>query len=99
MLRRLTPLLCLLVPSLALAAETAPAADWHATTLAEAVGYMALFAILGILLAVLGYKLFDKFTPGDLHREIIENRNVAAAILGGAIILGVCIIIAAAMLG
>ena len=37
--------------------------------------------------------------PGDLPREIIENRNVAAAILGGAMILGVCVIIAAAMLG
>lgn len=81
------------------AAEGAGTPDWHATTLSQAIGYMVLFAFIGILLAVVGYKLFDKCTPGDLHREIIENRNVAAAVLGGAIILGVCIIIAAAMLG
>ena len=72
---------------------------WHATSLAQAVGYMVLFAAIGISLAILGYKLFDKCTPGELHREIVENKNVAAAIIGGSVILGVCIIIAAAMLG
>lgn len=81
------------------AAEAGAPANWHATTLPAAIGYMVLFAAIGILLALVAYKVFDKFTPGDLHREIIENRNVAAAVLGGAIILGVCIIIAASMLG
>jgi uncharacterized membrane protein YjfL (UPF0719 family) len=60
---------------------------------------MVLFAFIGILLAIAGYKLFDKCTPGDLHKEILENKNVAAAIVAGAVILGVCLIIAAAMLG
>jgi uncharacterized membrane protein YjfL (UPF0719 family) len=72
---------------------------WHAQTLAQAIGYMLLFAIIGILVAIFGYILFDKCTPGDLNKEIIENKNVAAAIVAGAIILGVCLIIAAAMLG
>ncbi|MBA3849505.1 MAG: DUF350 domain-containing protein [Opitutus sp.] len=60
---------------------------------------MMLFAIIGIVLAIVGYRLFDKFTPGDLHREIVEQKNVAAALIGGAVILGVCIIVAAAMIG
>ncbi len=60
---------------------------------------MLLFSLLGILIAIAGYKLFDKCTPGDLHREIVENKNVAAARVAGAVILGVCIIIAAAMVG
>ena len=60
---------------------------------------MILFSAVGILAAIAGYKLFDKCTPGDMHREIVENKNVAAAIIGGAVILGVCIIIAAAMVG
>ncbi len=89
----------LLIPGLLRAADGAETSGWHATTLLQAIAYMVLFAAIGIVLAIVGYKLFDKFTPGDLHREIIENRNVAAAVLGGAIILGVCIIIAAAMLG
>ena len=78
---------------------TPPAATWHAQSLAEAIGYMLLFAVIGILAAILGYKIFDKCTPGDLTREILENKNVAAAIVAGAVILGVCLIVAAAMLG
>lgn len=80
-------------------AQTAVPAGWHAQSLGQALGYMALFAAIGIVMAIVGYKLFDKCTPGELHKEIVENKNVAAAIIGGAVILGVCIIIAAAMLG
>lgn len=90
-------LLLLALP--ARAAETAPPAGWHAQTLGQALGYMVLFSAVGIVAAIAGYKLFDKCTPGDLHKEILENRNVAAAIVAGAVVLGVCIIIAAAMLG
>jgi uncharacterized membrane protein YjfL (UPF0719 family) len=88
----------LFAPS-ARAAEAGASGGWHAQTLPEAIGYMVLFAFIGILLAIAGYKLFDKCTPGDLHKEILENKNAAAAIVAGAVILGVCIIIAAAMLG
>ena len=90
--------LFLAVPALPAADAVAPA-SWHAQTLAEALGYMLLFAGVGIATAIVGYKLFDKCTPGDLHKEILQNRNVAAAIVAAAVILGVCIIIAAAMLG
>ena len=78
-------------------AITAPANTWHAQTLGEALLYTALFGLAGTVLAIAGYKLFDKCTPGDLHKEIIENKNVAAALVSAAVILGVCIIIAAAM--
>lgn len=87
----------------AVASPAARAAEaggtWHAQTLGQAIGYMLLFALIGILTAIAGYKLFDKCTPGDLHKEILENKNVAAAIVAGSVILGVCLIIAAAMLG
>lgn len=88
-----------LTPLAASAAETTAVPGWHAQTLPQAVGYMVLFSALGVLAAIAGYKIFDKCTPGDLHREIIENRNVAAAIVAAAVIIGVCVIIAAAMLG
>ena len=81
------------------AAEVGTPAGWHAQSLGEAIGYMILFSAVGIIAAIAGYKLFDKCTPGDLHNEIIQNKNVAAAIVAAAVILGVCIIIAAAMLG
>jgi len=87
--------------ALPLSARAAESADtgWHAQSLGQALAYMILFSAVGILAAIAGYKLFDKCTPGDMHREIVENKNVAAAIIGGAVILGVCIIIAAAMVG
>lgn len=95
----LLPLLLTGAPSL-LAADTPPApAPWHAASLGEALGYMVLFAACGIAITVAGYKLFDRLTPGDLHREIFEHRNVAAAILAAAVILAVSLIVCAAMLG
>lgn len=74
-------------------------ADWHPTTLAQSLLYTAVFSLAGTALAIIGYKLFDLCTPGDLHEEIIKNRNLAAAVLGAAIILGVCIVVAAAIMG
>jgi len=98
-LRILVPLLlAAATPSLFAADATTPP-SWHAQSLAEAIGYVVLFTALGVALAIASYKLFDKCTPGDLSKEILENKNVAAAIVAGAVILGVCIIIAASMLG
>ena len=97
--------LCLLVFLLsglwAIGAQPEPTTPptWHAQTLWQALGYMFIFAASGIAMAVAGYKLFDKCTPGDLHKEILENKNIAAAIVAAAVILGVCVIIAAAMIG
>jgi putative membrane protein len=65
----------------------------------EGLGAMALYVLAGLALAILGYKLFDRCTPGDLHEEILKNRNIAAAIMGAAVILGVCLIVAAAIVG
>jgi putative membrane protein len=97
---RLTGLLTFVVAlPLTLSAAETVAATWHAQTLWQAIAYMVLFSAIGIVAAIAGYKLFDKCTPGDLHHEIIQNKNVAAAIVAAAVILGVCIIIAAAMLG
>ena len=101
-IRPVAGVLAIALPLLAVpaqAGETAATATWHAQSLGQAVGYMILFAAIGILAAIAGYKLFDKCTPGDLHLEILEKQNVAAAIVAGSVILGVCIIIAAAMLG
>jgi uncharacterized membrane protein YjfL (UPF0719 family) len=97
----------LLAPAIAHAAadagtetlHTAVTETWHAKTLLGALGLVALFGVFGIGLAVIGYKLFDYCTPGNLHKEIVENKNVAAAIVGAAVIVGVCIIIAASIMG
>ncbi len=53
------------------------------------------FGGTGIILAVLGFKVFDWITPRmDIQQELAEKHNVAVAIVCGAIILGVCYVIA-----
>ncbi len=97
--------LVVLFASSLLAADTAPVMtpdqvqSWHAHTLLQAVTNVLLFAAIGIIAAIIGFKLFDKCTPGNLQKEIIEHKNVAAAIVAAAVIVGVSIIIAAAMIG
>ena len=57
------------------------------------------FGGIGIILAIIGFKLFDLLTPGKLEEEIIQKQNLAAAILGAAIVLGICHIVAHAVGG
>ncbi len=63
-------------------------------------GYLlnaVLYAVLGIIIFVGAFALVDKMTPYDLWAEIVEQKNVALAIMVGAMSIGVCIIIAAAV--
>ena len=56
-----------------------------------------IFAGLGILVFVLAFSLVVRLAPLNLWKEIAQERNVAAAILAGAVALGLCWIIAATM--
>ena len=89
----------LTLPALAFAAEAETTTHLHANSLPQALGLMVMFAAVGIVVAIVGYRVFDKFTPGDMHKEIIENKNTAAAIVAAAVILGVSLIVAAAIMG
>src|SRR5262245_11380053 len=60
--------------------------DWPPTTMAGAILTSIVFGAVGIAMAVIGFKLFDLLTPGNLQKEVFENKNVAAAILGAAVI-------------
>ena len=56
-----------------------------------------LFAVLGIVIFVAAFVIVDQMTPYDLWKEVVEDKNVALAILLGAMSIGLCIIIAAAV--
>jgi hypothetical protein len=56
-----------------------------------------IFACLGIGLFAGAFGALVKVAPFDIWKEIVQERNVAAAILCGAVALGVCWIIAATM--
>lgn len=55
------------------------------------------YAILGGVLLLAAYKVFDWATPHDLGREIFEKNNSAAAILAGGFLIALALIIAAAI--
>jgi uncharacterized membrane protein YjfL (UPF0719 family) len=55
------------------------------------------FALLGFVLLFLGYKVFDRLTPADIARQVFEEGNMAAAVLMGAFIIGLAIVVSAAI--
>ncbi len=55
------------------------------------------FALLGIVIFVATFVVIDKVTPFHLWNEIVREKNVALAVLLGAMSIGLCIIIAAAV--
>jgi putative membrane protein len=55
------------------------------------------FAALGIAVFAVAAAILLKVTPLKLWRELVEERNVAVAIFAGAVAIGICLIIAAAM--
>ena len=56
-----------------------------------------IYSVLGILIFVIAFLIIDKMTPYHLWKEIVEDKNVALAVLIGALSIGMCIIIAAAV--
>lgn len=55
------------------------------------------FAFLGIVVFTVVFIVMDKVTPYHLWKEIVQEHNTALAILVGAMSIGICIIIAAAV--
>jgi putative membrane protein len=59
-----------------------------------------IFAGLGIVILFVAFFLLELLTPKhNLRKEILENKNMALALLAGFFMLSVAIIIAAAIHG
>jgi putative membrane protein len=56
-----------------------------------------IFAALGIVVFAVAFAILARLAPFDLWKEIVHEHNVAAAILAGAVALGICWIVAATM--
>ena len=57
------------------------------------------YSFVGVLIFWVCFLIIDRLTPYHLWKEIIEEKNTALAILVGAIAIGICIIVAAAIYG
>jgi uncharacterized membrane protein YjfL (UPF0719 family) len=56
-----------------------------------------LYTALGVAAFVTAFAILAKLAPFQLWKEVVEERNVAVAILAGAVALGLGWIIAATM--
>ena len=57
------------------------------------------FSVIGVVVFWVSFIVIDTLTPYNLWKEISEDRNLALAIVVGAMSLGICTIIAAAIHG
>jgi len=58
-----------------------------------------LYALIGVLVFWISFLIVDKITPYDLWAEIIEKKNVALAIVVGAMCIAIGLIVSAAIHG
>jgi uncharacterized membrane protein YjfL (UPF0719 family) len=65
--------------------------------LASDMGIALLFGLVGIVLLVVGYKVIDLLTPGDLGRQLCEDRNRNAGVIVGSGVLSIGIIVTSAI--
>jgi len=57
------------------------------------------FALIGIVIFAIAFWIIVKLTPFSVRKEIEEDQNVAMAVLIGAIIIAIAIVLAAAIQG
>jgi putative membrane protein len=58
----------------------------------------SVLGVAGIALLIIGYYIWELVTPYNLRRELQENRNLAVAVVVAAFILGMAIVIGAALI-
>jgi len=72
---------------------------WHPASLLESIWSAAAFGALGIIMMMLGFKLFDWITPKlDIEKELSE-KNMGVAIALAALFIGLGLIVAHAISG
>jgi putative membrane protein len=59
----------------------------------------AIFTAFGLIVFGLAYVIILKATPFSIRKELEEDQNVALAVVIGAVIIGISLIISAAIQG
>jgi putative membrane protein len=56
-----------------------------------------LYSFIGIAVLGISFWIFEKITPENVWKEIIEKQNIAIAIVSAAFMIAIAIIIASAI--
>ncbi len=82
-----------LAPALALA-NSHPASK---VDIATGLVLSVVYGLVGILLLMIGYKIFEWITPFSVNDALSKDQNRAVGIVVGAIFIAIAIIVAAAL--
>lgn len=58
-----------------------------------------IYSLIGIFILVISFVILEKVTPENIYKEIVQKGNTALAIIAGAFIIAVAIIISSAIHG
>lgn len=58
-----------------------------------------IYSLIGIFILVISFVILEKITPENIYKEIVQKGNTALAIIAGAFIIAVAIIISSAIHG
>ncbi|AOZ98809.1 MULTISPECIES: DUF350 domain-containing protein [Flavobacterium] len=58
-----------------------------------------IFSFLGIIILLVAYFIIEKLTPENTWKEVTQKNNIAVAIVFAAFIIGISMIISAAIHG
>lgn len=58
-----------------------------------------IYSVIGILILTISFLIIEKITPENIYKQIVDKGNVAIAIIAGAFIIAIAIIISAAIHG
>lgn len=58
-----------------------------------------IYSFLGIVILLIGYFIIERLTPEKTWKEVVEKNNIAVAIVLAAFIIGISMIISAAIHG
>jgi putative membrane protein len=64
---------------------------------AHAILDATIFGVTGIALLIVGYYIWELVTPYNLRHELQENKNLAVAVVAASFIVGMAIVVAAAL--
>ena len=57
------------------------------------------YSLIGILILGTAYFVMEKLTPAKMTKELLDEHNTALAIVIGSVVIGVSLIISAAIRG
>ncbi len=69
------------------------------THLIQSLANVAVYTVVGLILFALAFFIMGKATPFSLRKEIEEDQNIALAIVIASVIIGIALIIVAAITG